>query len=101
MKRSREQGLQTFDMSLFDLYEAGKISYEDALRSADSMNELRLAIKLEGHEAQGRDPFAETDGLSILGDGDSDLLDSTLFSETLTNSAMIDGLPHPDNGGKS
>ena len=100
MKRSREQGMQTFDMSLFDLYEAGKISYEDALRCADSMNELRLAIKLEGHEAHGRDPFAETDGLSILGDGDDDSFESTLFSETLTNSTMIDGLPGPDLGRK-
>lgn len=70
MKKSRELGMQTFDMALFDLYEAGRISYEDALRSADSMNELRLAIKLEGHEAKARDPFAETDGLKILGEED-------------------------------
>ena len=48
MKKSRELGMQTFDMALFELYEAGKISYEDAMRNADSMNELRLRIKLEG-----------------------------------------------------
>ena len=42
MKKSRELGMQTFDQALFDLYEAGKISYEDALRNADSINELRL-----------------------------------------------------------
>ncbi|ALQ50792.1 PilT/PilU family type 4a pilus ATPase [Nitrosomonas ureae] len=55
MKSSREMGMQTFDMALFNLYEAGKISYEDALRNADSMNELRLQIKLEGAEAKTHD----------------------------------------------
>ncbi|MER0216906.1 MAG: PilT/PilU family type 4a pilus ATPase [Nitrosomonas sp.] len=55
MKKSRELGMQTFDMALFELYEAGKISYEDALRNADSMNELRLQIKLEGAEAKSQD----------------------------------------------
>ncbi|QDF98857.1 type IV pili twitching motility protein PilT [Azoarcus sp. DD4] len=46
MKRSRELGMQTFDQALFDLYEEEKISYEDALRNADSVNDLRLQIKL-------------------------------------------------------
>jgi len=46
MKTSREQGMQTFDQALYDLYVAGKISYEDALNSADSRNEVRLMIKL-------------------------------------------------------
>ncbi|PKO81178.1 MAG: type IV pili twitching motility protein PilT [Betaproteobacteria bacterium HGW-Betaproteobacteria-13] len=46
MKRSRELGMQTFDQSLFDLYEEGMITYEDALRNADSVNDLRLQIKL-------------------------------------------------------
>ncbi len=46
MKRSREQGMQTFDQCLYDLYRAGKISYEDALAAADSRNEVRLMIKL-------------------------------------------------------
>jgi twitching motility protein PilU len=55
MKKSKELGMQTFDMALFELYEAGKISYEDALRNADSMNELRLKIKLESNEAQSQD----------------------------------------------
>jgi twitching motility protein PilU len=100
MKRSRELGMQTFDMALFDLYEAGKISYEDALRSADSMNELRLAIKLEGHEAHGKDPFADMDGMKILDEDDGDSFDSTLFSETLPPSSIIDGLPSPSKGRK-
>ncbi len=55
MKKSKELGMQTFDMALFELYEAGKISYEDALRNADSMNELRLKIKLESNQAQSQD----------------------------------------------
>ena len=46
MKRSREQGMLTFDQALFDLHERELISYEDALRNADSVNDLRLQIKL-------------------------------------------------------
>src|ERR1700740_79450 len=55
MKKSRELGMQTFDQALFDLFEAGRISYEDALRNADSVNDLRLAIKLQGKDAKDRD----------------------------------------------
>lgn len=51
MKDSREQGMQTFDQALFDLYIAGKISYEDALNSADSRNEVRLMVKLSAENA--------------------------------------------------
>ena len=51
MKESREQNMQTFDQALFDLYVAGKISYEDALNSADSRNEVRLMIKLNTENA--------------------------------------------------
>jgi twitching motility protein PilU len=47
MARSTRLGMKTFDQSLFELYETGFISYEDALRNADSKNELRLRIKLE------------------------------------------------------
>ncbi len=46
MKKSRELGMQTFDQALFALFESGRISYEDALRNADSVNDLRLNIKL-------------------------------------------------------
>ncbi len=48
MARSREHGMQTFDQALFDLYEQGLIEYDDALAHADSANELRLMIKLQG-----------------------------------------------------
>jgi twitching motility protein PilU len=47
MSRSTRIGMKTFDQALYDLYETGFISYEDALRNADSKNELRLKIKLE------------------------------------------------------
>jgi twitching motility protein PilU len=52
MKKSREIGMQTFDQALFDLYEADKITYEDALRNADSVNDLRLQIKLNSKHAE-------------------------------------------------
>lgn len=51
MKRSSELGMQTFDQSLFDLYERNLITYEDALRNADSMNDLRLQVKLRAAAA--------------------------------------------------
>ena len=66
MKRSRELGMQTFDQSLFDLYEGGLISYEDALRNADSLNDLRLTIKLEGKEAKNRNVFSGLGNLDIV-----------------------------------
>ena len=53
--RSRELGMQTFDQALFDLFEADMITYEDALRNADSVNDLRLKIKLESKNAKNRD----------------------------------------------
>ena len=52
MAKSTEAGMQTFDQSLFNLYEAGLISYEEALRNADSINDLRLRIKLESKGAK-------------------------------------------------
>ncbi|MCW5597536.1 PilT/PilU family type 4a pilus ATPase [Nitrosomonas sp.] len=65
MKKSRELGMQTFDTALFELYEAGLISYEDALRNADSMNELRLQIKLHGSEAKHVDLNSGIEHLTI------------------------------------
>jgi len=66
MKKSRELGMQTFDQSLFELYEAGLISYEDALRNADSLNDLRLEIKLHGKEAKNRNVFAGIGNLDVV-----------------------------------
>ena len=65
MAKSNELGMKTFDQALFDLYEADKISYEDALRAADSMNELRLRIKLEGKAAKDKDALDGLDHLSL------------------------------------
>ena len=66
MKRSRELGMQTFDQALFDLYEAGQISYTDAMRNADSLNDLRLQIKLHGKESKDRDLTAGIGHLDII-----------------------------------
>jgi twitching motility protein PilU len=59
MRESTNLGMRTFDQSLFELYQAGEISYEDALRHADSANEVRLRIKL----AQGGDAHSLSQGL--------------------------------------
>jgi len=66
MKKSRELGMQTFDQALFDLYEQGRISYEDALRFADSTNEVRLNIKLHGKEAKDKDLTKGIEHLDIV-----------------------------------
>ena len=65
MKRSREIGMQTFDQALFDLFESDKVSIEDALRNADSVNDLRLEIKLNSKRARSSDLAAGTEHLSI------------------------------------
>ncbi len=65
MRRSRELGMQTFDQALFDLYEQGVIGYEDALRNADSVNDLRLRIKLDSQRDQA-DPASGTEYLAIV-----------------------------------
>ncbi len=66
MKKSRELGMQTFDQALFDLVDADKISVEDALRNADSVNDLRLSIKLHGKNSQATDKGASIEGLDII-----------------------------------
>ena len=66
MKKSNELGMQTFDQALFQLHEAGHISYEDALRNADSVNDVRLRIKLQGHESQGRNLLAGLEHLDMM-----------------------------------
>jgi twitching motility protein PilU len=98
MKRSRELGMQTFDMALFDLYEAGKISYEDALRNADSMNGLRLAIKLEGHEARSRGQGNEIDALRLASDDEEEaLFDSDVFGAVSRIEETPADLINPDD----
>jgi len=65
MSKSRELGMQTFDQALFDLHENGSISYEDALKNADSVNDLRLKIKLEGQGTKDRDVMSGLDNLKM------------------------------------
>jgi len=68
MKKSNRLGMNTFDQSLFNLFEAGAISYEDALKNADSKNEVRLRIKLESKRAE-KDPHAVDEGLDLMEEG--------------------------------
>ena len=66
MKKSRNLGMQTFDQALFDLYEKHAISYDDALRNADSVNDLRLQIKLHSKRAHNPDLAAGTENFAIV-----------------------------------
>ena len=66
MKKSRNLGMQTFDQALFDLYETNVISYEDALRNADSVNDLRLQIKLSSERGKSTDLSAGTEHFAIV-----------------------------------
>jgi twitching motility protein PilU len=66
MKKSRQAGMQTFDQALFDLFESSTISFEDALRNADSMNDLRLQIKLNSQRARSTDLSAGTENFAIV-----------------------------------
>jgi twitching motility protein PilU len=66
MKKSRNLGMQTFDQSLFDAYESNLITYEDALRNADSVNDLRLQIKLSSRRAKTQDLAAGTEHYTIV-----------------------------------
>ncbi len=66
MKKSRNLGMQTFDQALFDLFEANAISFEDAIRNADSANDLRLQIKLNSQRARTTDLSAGTEHFAIV-----------------------------------
>ena len=76
MKKSREFGMQTFDQALEDLYSQGKISYEEALRNADSVNDLRLSIKLKSNGGEE----TQNDPLSAL-----NLMDDAALAESLNS----------------
>lgn len=57
--------MQTFDQALFQLFETGRITYEDALRNADSVNDLRLRIKLDSKRARSQNLLDDTEGLEM------------------------------------
>lgn len=77
MKRSRELGMQTFDQALFDLYENGEITYRDAIKHADSPNDLRLLIKLESKSAHKIDESELN--FSLQSDDNSAANENTMF----------------------
>ena len=66
MKKSRNLGMQTFDQALFDMYENNLITFEDALRNADSLNDLRLQIKLNSQRGKSTDLSAGTENFAIM-----------------------------------
>ncbi|MDD2918713.1 PilT/PilU family type 4a pilus ATPase [Rhodoferax sp.] len=66
MKNSRNIGMQTFDQALFDAYESNQITYEDALRNADSVNDLRLQIKLNSQRGKNQNLSAGTEYMTIV-----------------------------------
>src|SRR6186713_2789514 len=66
MKKSRNLGMQTFDQALYDAFESHFITYEDALRNADSVNDLRLQIKLNSQRAKSTDLAAGTENMAII-----------------------------------
>ena len=72
MKKSNRLGMNTFDQALFDLFESGQISYEEAIKNADSKNEVRLRVKLESKRA-ATDPTAIAEGLDLVEDEDEGL----------------------------
>ncbi len=72
MKKSREQGMITFDQALYDLYMEGEIKFEDALQRADSANEVRLMIKLQGGGLQHEEMERAIEKISLVGDEPDD-----------------------------
>lgn len=70
MAKSNELGMQTFDQALFNLYESDQITYEDTLRNADSVNDLRLRIKLEGKDSSKKDLLEGLDNISVQANDD-------------------------------
>tara|TARA_Y100001935_G_scaffold254881_1_gene265473 strand:+ start:3374 stop:4540 length:1167 start_codon:yes stop_codon:yes gene_type:complete len=65
MSKSNDLGMKTFDQALFELYEEDLIGVDEALKNADSENELRLRIKLEGKASKGRNILDEVSGFSL------------------------------------
>lgn len=78
ISKSTELGMQTFDQHLFDMHEAGTITYENALRNADSVNDLRLRFKLESKGSHKIDLMEGLDGISMAEDTDDSSSSSML-----------------------
>jgi twitching motility protein PilU len=82
MAKSNEQGMITFDQALFELYQEGEISYDEAIRHADSANELRLMVKLKGVDDVGRALAEGADKISLLNEDEDEIDGSTIFEGT-------------------
>ena len=87
MAKSKEAGMQTFDQALFDLYEAGEVSYEDAMRNADSVSEFKLNVKLNSKRRAGEDGRPKME-LSIRGDAEDKDEDKADNQTTATTSSQ-------------
>jgi twitching motility protein PilU len=74
MKKSREQGMITFDQALYDLYQEGEVNFDEALRLADSANEVRLMIKLQGGTEQRAAMDRVIEGISLEEQNDDGIL---------------------------
>jgi twitching motility protein PilU len=77
MKKGAKHGMRTFDQALFDLFESGQTTIEDTLRNADSLNELKLYIKLNSKRAGNAKDSKPKVELSILGEEKSENEDGT------------------------
>jgi twitching motility protein PilU len=97
MAKSNEQGMITFDQALFLLLQEGEISYEEAIKHADSANELRLMVKLKGTDDVSRALAEGADKISLVSEEDDALDDSTIFQGTtrppVGETAMTRGHP--------
>jgi twitching motility protein PilU len=66
MEQGEQQGMKTFDSALFDLYKQGRISYEEALKNADSKNNVRLRIQLSDGKRADAEELDDSEGLSLV-----------------------------------
>jgi twitching motility protein PilU len=96
MEKSEEQGMQTFDRALFKLYKAGKISEEEALKNADSRNNLRLKITLDDNPVAKQN--ADTDGDGIISDEEAEALNADTDGDGVISEAEAKAIVEETGG---
>jgi twitching motility protein PilU len=96
MGRSRELGMRTFDWALFDLYNEGEIAYEEAIRNADSANELRLNIKLKSARGEPRSGSHVALALHEEEVPSDELEDDTIMQQQFTGPVTTAKLPNSE-----
>ena len=99
MAKSKEAGMQTFDQALFNLYEAGEISYEDAMRNADSVSEFKLNVKLNSRRRAGEEGRPKME-LSIQGDAEDEEADKPADNPSAAPAAAARAAP-PASGAQT